>query len=149
MLLCACPFIAVISSNFLTPSLSRRRLTNLTVIPSEYALGSGNGIIVSRTCNLGQNKWKTLIPLPPKSRMGKWRVFALRAASSLIWGGDGRLLFHFILSKIVAYYPRRPFFRFFYLILQSIYNTYLFLIVQVKTETLPHRQSEHLSEFHS
>ena len=26
-------------------------------------------------------------PLPPKSRMGKWRVFALRAASSLIWGG--------------------------------------------------------------
>ena len=24
-------------------------------------------------------------PLPPKSRMGKWRVFALRAASSLIW----------------------------------------------------------------
>ena len=39
----------------------------------------------------------------PKSRMGKWRVFALRAASSLIWGGgDGGLLFHFILSKIVA-----------------------------------------------
>ena len=38
--------------------------------------------------------------------MGKWRVFALRAASSLIWGGggggDGGLLFHFILSKIVA-----------------------------------------------
>ena len=28
-------------------------------------------------------------PLPPKSRMGKWRVFALRAASSLIWGGRG------------------------------------------------------------
>ena len=28
-------------------------------------------------------------PLPPKSRMGKWRVFALRAASSLIWGGWG------------------------------------------------------------
>ena len=27
--------------------------------------------------------------LPPKSRMGKWRVFALRAASSLIWGGWG------------------------------------------------------------
>ena len=38
-------------------------------------------------------------PSPPKSRMGKWRVFALRAASSLIWGGWG-LLFHFILSKI-------------------------------------------------
>ena len=28
-------------------------------------------------------------PLPPKSRMGKWRVFALRAPSSLIWGGWG------------------------------------------------------------
>ena len=28
-------------------------------------------------------------PSPPKSRMGKWRVFALRAASSLIWGGWG------------------------------------------------------------
>ena len=41
-------------------------------------------------------------PPPPKSRMGKWRVFALRAASSLIWGVDGGLLFHFILSKIVA-----------------------------------------------
>ena len=38
---------------------------------------------------------------PPKSRMGKWHVFALRAASSLIWG-DGGLLFRFILSKIVA-----------------------------------------------
>ena len=29
------------------------------------------------------------LPPPPKSRMGKWRVFALRAASSLIWGGWG------------------------------------------------------------
>ena len=28
-------------------------------------------------------------PLPPKSWMGKWRVFALHAASSLIWGGGG------------------------------------------------------------
>ena len=25
-------------------------------------------------------------PLPPQSKMGKWRVFGLRAASSLIWG---------------------------------------------------------------
>ena len=40
-------------------------------------------------------------PFPPKSRMGKWRVFVLRAPSSLIWG-NGDLLFHFILSKIVA-----------------------------------------------
>ena len=41
---------------------------------------------------------------PPKSRMGKWRVFALRAPSSLIWGGggDGGLLFNFILTKIVG-----------------------------------------------
>ena len=39
--------------------------------------------------NLGQNKWKTRPPLPPKSRMGKWRVFGLRAVSSLIWGGWG------------------------------------------------------------
>ena len=39
-------------------------------------------------------------PPPPKSRMEKSRVFALRAASSLTWGGGG-LLFHSILSKIV------------------------------------------------
>ena len=46
-------------------------------------------------------------PLPPKSRMAKWRVFALRAPSSWILGGGGGggggLLFHFILSKIVAF----------------------------------------------
>ena len=43
-------------------------------------------------------------PASPKSRTGKWRVFAPRAASSLILGGggDGGLLFHFILSEIVA-----------------------------------------------
>ena len=36
-------------------------------------------------------------PPPPKSRMGKWRVFALRAASSLIWGGMGFAVpFHFV-----------------------------------------------------
>ena len=28
-------------------------------------------------------------PPSPKSKMEKWRVFALRAASSLIWGGGG------------------------------------------------------------
>ena len=32
---------------------------------------------------------ENLDPPPPKSRMGKWRVFALRAASPLIWGGGG------------------------------------------------------------
>ena len=38
-------------------------------------------------------------PCPPKSRMGKWRVFALHGASSLIWG-DGGFLFHFILYDV-------------------------------------------------
>ena len=32
---------------------------------------------------------KNLDHPPPKSKMEKWRVFALRAASSLIWGGWG------------------------------------------------------------
>ena len=32
---------------------------------------------------------ENLDPPPPKSRIGKWRVFALRVASSLIWGGWG------------------------------------------------------------
>ena len=38
---------------------------------------------------------KPKAPLPPKSRMGKWSVFALRTASSLIWRGrgDGLILF--------------------------------------------------------
>ena len=46
-------------------------------------------------------------PPPPQKKKKKKRdrkkarVFALRAASSLVWG-DGGLLFHFILSKIVA-----------------------------------------------
>ena len=38
-------------------------------------------------------------PFPLKSKMGKWRDFALRATSSMIWE-DGGLLFHFIVSKI-------------------------------------------------
>ena len=48
---------------------------------------------------------ENLDPTPPHQiKDGKWRVLALHAASSLIWGGgfDGGLLFHFILSKIVA-----------------------------------------------
>ena len=32
---------------------------------------------------------ENLDPPPPKSKMGKWRISALRAASSLIWGGGG------------------------------------------------------------
>ena len=41
------------------------------------------------------------LPLPPKSRMGKWRVLAF-ARLHTWYGGDGGLLFHFILSKIVV-----------------------------------------------
>ena len=53
-------------------------------------------------------------PLPPpdKSRMGKWRVFALRAASSLIWGGWGFAVpFYFVqdCSQIAAVFIiKRP-----------------------------------------
>ena len=38
---------------------------------------------------LDKINWKPRPPPPSKSRMGKWRVFALRVASSLIWGGWG------------------------------------------------------------
>ena len=76
-------------------------------------------MIKVRDANSPENKtWRPTIldkingkPVPPpfspppppllKSRMGKWRIFALRAALSLI-SGDGGLLFHFILSKIVG-----------------------------------------------
>ena len=77
---------------------------------SSLILG-GLGLVVPfysvQDCNLGQSKWKIQNRPPPhhppKSKMGKWRVFALREALSLIGGrGDGCLLFHFILSKIVA-----------------------------------------------
>ena len=57
-------------------------------------------------CNLGQNKWKiqnkTSVPIPLKSSMEKWLIFALLEGLSLIGGGDGGLLLHFILSKIVS-----------------------------------------------
>ena len=62
--------------------------------------------LVLENYNLGQNKWKTETPPPPptppppKSRMGKWRVFALRAASCLIWRGAGGLLFHFFCPRL-------------------------------------------------
>ena len=64
----------------------------------------GYGCDKAVSYNFGQNEWKTYTPpLPPQSKMGKWRVFALRAASSLIWGRSGwGLLFNFILSKIVS-----------------------------------------------
>ena len=64
--------------------------------------------------NLGQNKWKTRPPLPPKSRMGKWRVFDLRAVSSLIWEKAGFTVpFYFVqdCSRLFAYLSRySPFF---------------------------------------
>ena len=42
-------------------------------------------------------------PPPPKSRMGKWRVFALRAPSSLIWGGWGFAVpFYFVQDCLKA-----------------------------------------------
>ena len=40
------------------------------------------------------------LPPPPKSWMGKWRVLAFARLHPL-FEGDGGLLFHFILSKIV------------------------------------------------
>ena len=56
-----------------------------------FNLFYGQQFTPSRSYNLGQHKWKTQTPPlpPPKSRMGKWRVFALRAASLLILGGRG------------------------------------------------------------
>ena len=40
---------------------------------------------------------ENLDPPPPKSRTGKWHAFALRSASSLIWGGWGFAVpFHFV-----------------------------------------------------
>ena len=39
-------------------------------------------------------------PLPPNSRMEKWRLFALRAASSLTWEGRGFAVpFYFVQDR--------------------------------------------------
>ena len=61
--------------------------------------------------NLGQNRWEICTlpspppppppPPPPQIKNGKMARFGFCAASSLIWGNGG-LLFHFILSKIVG-----------------------------------------------
>ena len=76
------------------------------------AAGTLEPLTYTRATILDKINGKPRPPLPPKSRMEKWPVFALRAASSLIWGGwltrpqssllrrDGGLLFHFILFKI-------------------------------------------------
>ena len=44
-------------------------------------------------------------PLPPQSRMGKWRVFALRAPSSLIWGGMGVCCSILFCPRLQVYRP--------------------------------------------
>ena len=63
---------------------------------------------IYKICQLFILGWPTILdkingkprppPLPPKSRMGKWRVFALGAASSLIWRGGWRFAvpFYFV-----------------------------------------------------
>ena len=77
---------------------------------SSLILGGWELVVPFQFCP-GQSKWKiqnSPPPTPPppkkKSKMGKWRVFALREALSLIGvgGGDGCLLIHFILSEILV-----------------------------------------------
>ena len=52
--------------------------------------------------NLGQNKWKTLTPLPAKSKMGKWRVLAFARLHPWFGGGGGiGVCCSIFLSKIV------------------------------------------------
>ena len=60
------------------------------------------------TYNLRQNRWKICTPLPPKSRMGKWRGFILDRSPSW-WApvldhdlGVMGICWHFIRSKIVG-----------------------------------------------
>ena len=54
------------------------------------------------TYNLGQNRWKICTPLPPKTRMGKWRGLAFARFQPWSWFvGDG-ICWHFILSKILG-----------------------------------------------
>ena len=55
--------------------------------------------------------WENHSPPPPSSNQG-WMVssFGFRYASPLIWG-DGDLIFHFILSKIVALIGKNPAFK--------------------------------------
>ena len=57
-------------------------------------------------------------PPPPQKKIndGKMTRFPFRWASFLIWG-DGGLLFHFILSKIVGLEAVK---RYFYTLLQSV-----------------------------
>ena len=52
------------------------------------------------TYNLGQNRWKICTPLPPNQGWENGAFWLLRGFI-LDFGGDGGLLFHFTLSKIV------------------------------------------------
>ena len=65
------------------------------------AAGNLEPLTYTRATILDKINGKPRPPLPPKSGMGKWRVFALRAPSSLIWG-DGGLLFHFVQDCLKA-----------------------------------------------
>ena len=53
-----------------------------------------------RSYNLGQNRWKICTPLPPNQGWENGAFWLLRGFI-LDFGGDGGLLFHFTLSKIV------------------------------------------------
>ena len=57
---------------------------------------------------------------PPKSKMGKWRVFALRAASSLIWWGwEFAVPFYFVQD---CRCPRH---------IQSVFNLILDILIDI------------------
>ena len=53
-----------------------------------------------KSYNLGQNRWKICTPLPPNQGWENGAFWLLRGFI-LDFGGDGGLLFHFTLSKIV------------------------------------------------
>ena len=67
------------------------------------AAGNLEPLTYTRATILDKINGKPRPPLPPKSRMGKWRVFALRAPSSLIWGGWGFAVpFYFVQDCLKA-----------------------------------------------
>ena len=77
------------------------------LLTSFFEYRKGHSSKLGQGYNLGQNKWKTLTPLPPNQR---WENGAFLPFARLHpWFGgdiDGGLLFHFILSKIVAGYEK-------------------------------------------
>ena len=67
------------------------------------AAGNLEPLTYTRATILDKINGKPRPPLPPKSGMGKWRVFALRAPSSLIWGGWGFAVpFYFVQDCLKA-----------------------------------------------